>query len=341
MRWRVSPSVDEFEGEGVILHRRYRFQPQDHGFDPGDQAFATGTGKAAGTIVAIDDVAGMIELKRSRNAEWPHPDALMARPRSRAARRSRPCFALPTGSSRTASTATEPTGPSGTCFCATATPSVGWGASLVKPGEDVLDAARRLALELDTGALPIQGPPGAGKTYAGARMILDLVRARKRVGVTAQSHKTISNMLEAVVEAATKERVAVRILQKADGDVGHIEGVTQVDGNAGGRGGHVGRDRRRRRRDRLALRTTEFDDAFDVLFVDEASQMSLANAVALGTCARSIVLIGDPNQLPMVTQGVHPGGARPRRSSISSVRRRRCLPSAVSFSRRRAGCIPT
>ena len=53
----------------------------------------------------------------------------------------------------------------------------------------------------------------------------------------------------------------------------------------------------------------EFDGAFDVLFVDEAGQMSLANVVALGTSARSIVLIGDPNQLPMVTQGVQPGGA--------------------------------
>ena len=47
----------------------------------------------------------------------------------------------------------------------------------------------------------------------------------------------------------------------------------------------------------------------DVLFVDEASQISLADAVAIGTCARSVVLIGDPNQLQMVTQGVHPGGA--------------------------------
>ena len=68
------------------------------------------------------------------------------------------------------------------------------------------------------GTLPIQGPPGTGKTYAGARMILDLVGAGKRVGVTAQSHKTISNLLEAVVEAASEERVVVRILQKADAD---------------------------------------------------------------------------------------------------------------------------
>ena len=57
------------------------------------------------------------------------------------------------------------------------------------------------------------------------------------------------------------------------------------------------------------LARDELDDTIDVLFVDEASQMSLANAVALGTCARSIVLIGDQNQLPMVTQGVHPGRA--------------------------------
>ncbi len=34
-----------------MLHRRYRFEPQDHGFDPGDEVFATETGKAAGTIV--------------------------------------------------------------------------------------------------------------------------------------------------------------------------------------------------------------------------------------------------------------------------------------------------
>ncbi len=53
----------------------------------------------------------------------------------------------------------------------------------------------------------------------------------------------------------------------------------------------------------------EFDAALDVLFVDEAGQMSGANIVAIGTSARSIVVVGDPNQLPMVTQGVHPEGA--------------------------------
>jgi predicted RecB family nuclease len=302
--------ADEFPGEGVMLHRRYRFQPQDHNFDPGDEAYATGTGQLAGRIVSIDDVAGIIELKRSRNADWPHAAALMGgAPLSSTPQK----LAMVRVADAVIADGVDGDGAyraiRDMLLRLAPRRSVGWGASLVEPGEDVLDAARRLALELTTGTLPIQGPPGTGKTYAGARMILDLVQAGKRVGVTAQSHKTISNILEAVVEAATEERVAVRIVQKADSDVGHIEGVTRVGGNAdvaaallagtvdvvAGTGWLFARE--------------EFDGAFDVLFVDEASQMSLANAVALGTCARSIVLIGDPNQLPMVTQGVQPGGA--------------------------------
>ena len=216
-------------GRGRRLHRRYRFQPQDHGFDPGDEAFATGTGKAAGTIVAIDDTAGLIELKRSRRSVWPHPAALMG---------PAPLQSIP---QRQAMLRVADAVIAGGLDGEGAYRAIrdmllrlaprrvaGWGAPLVEPGEDVLDAARRLALELDAGTLPIQGPPGTGKTYAGARMILDLVGAGKRVGVTAQSHKTISNILEAVVEAATEEGAVVRIIQKADADTGHVEGVGRV-----------------------------------------------------------------------------------------------------------------
>ena len=47
----------------------------------------------------------------------------------------------------------------------------------------------------------------------------------------------------------------------------------------------------------------------DTLFVDEAGQVSLADALALGTCARNVVLLGDPQQLAQVSQGIHPEGA--------------------------------
>ena len=47
----------------------------------------------------------------------------------------------------------------------------------------------------------------------------------------------------------------------------------------------------------------------DTLFIDEAGQFALADAIAVGTSAQNLVLLGDPNQLPQVSQGVHPEGA--------------------------------
>ena len=79
------------------------------------------------------------------------------------------------------------------------------GQPLRRPGESTVASARRAALALDGGVLAVQGPPGAGKTFTGARMIVDLVRAGRRVGVTAGSHKVIGNLLDDVVRAAAEE----------------------------------------------------------------------------------------------------------------------------------------
>jgi uncharacterized protein len=51
----------------------------------------------------------------------------------------------------------------------------------------------------------------------------------------------------------------------------------------------------------------ELDQALDYLFIDEAGQVSLADAVAMGVSARNIVLVGDQMQLGQPIQGVHPG----------------------------------
>jgi uncharacterized protein len=305
--------ADEWSGDGVMIHRRYRFEPQDHGFDPGDQPIDRDTGKGAGTIVSIDDANGTIELRRSRSSEWPHPAVLIP---------TAPIESKPQREEHmrvedlVIADGIEGDGPyRGVRDMLLSLPPrrrAGVDPGLVRPGEDVLDAARRLALELEDGVLPIQGPPGTGKTYAAARMIVDLVAAGKTAAITAQSHKTISNLLEAVTVAAAEEGVPVRAIQKAGEDdehVGHLAGVTRMSDNAA-----VAAAVTTGATDVVAgtpwlLARAEFDDTIDVLFVDEASQMSLANAVALGTCARSVVLIGDQNQLPMVSQGVHPGGA--------------------------------
>jgi uncharacterized protein len=49
-------------------------------------------------------------------------------------------------------------------------------------------------------------------------------------------------------------------------------------------------------------------EAVDVLFIDEAGQFSLANALAVSQGAKSIVLLGDPCQLEQPQQGSHPEG---------------------------------
>src|SRR5207248_7052521 len=106
------------------------------------------------------------------------------------------------------------------------------GDPLQQPGESGSHATRQIVPALDGGCLAVQGPPGAGKTWTGAAVIVDAVRRGKRVGVTAQSHKAIGNMLEAVVDRARKEGERVRILQKASEDQRcSTAGVDYADGN--------------------------------------------------------------------------------------------------------------
>src|SRR5262249_17681360 len=62
--------------------------------------------------------------------------------------------------------------------------------------ESAVEFAVRVANNLDNTVLAIQGPPGAGKTFTGARMICALVEQGKRVGVTATSHKVIRKLLD-------------------------------------------------------------------------------------------------------------------------------------------------
>ncbi|HYR41433.1 MAG TPA: TM0106 family RecB-like putative nuclease, partial [Terriglobia bacterium] len=80
---------------------------------------------------------------------------------------------------------------------------------LYDPLLDITTEAKRLSLQMDNGVLPIQGPPGAGKTYTAARMICGLLREGKKVGITAVSHKVIRKLLEEVLTAAQETQVSV------------------------------------------------------------------------------------------------------------------------------------
>src|SRR6202043_3564565 len=87
-------------------------------------------------------------------------------------------------------------------------------ATLRVVGESTVASARRAVLALDGGVLAIQGPPGAGKTFTGARMIVNLVQAGKRIGVTAIGHKVIRNLLDEAIRAAAEENVQIRCMHR-------------------------------------------------------------------------------------------------------------------------------
>lgn len=179
---------------------------------------------------------------------------------------------------------------------------------LRRAGETATEAARRLVLELDGGCLPIQGPPGTGKTRTGAEMAVDLVEQGKKVGVVAQSHAVIGNLLDEICRRADARGTSVRVAQKAKPE-------------EGARDARVERVQSREVRDALAgglqvvggtawlFAREDLAESIDVLFIDEAGQFALANALAVAASARNVVLLGDPNQLAQPSQGAHPPGS--------------------------------
>ena len=181
------------------------------------------------------------------------------------------------------------------------------GESLRRPEESVLDAAIRIVLEMPSGVLAIQGPPGAGKTYTAAHMICALVAAGKRVGITANGHTIIRTVLDRVVTEAKTAGISVSCVQKPKKKQDDVDRIRFTQSNpeffsllkdscqvGGGTA--------------FLWSRPEALESVDVLFVDEAAQMSLANVLAVSQACKTLVLLGDPRQLEQPMQGSHPEG---------------------------------
>ena len=202
------------------------------------------------------------------------------------------------------------------------------------------DVAEAIA-KLDGSYLFIQGPPGAGKTYTGSHAIVELMRRGFRIGVTSNSHKAINNLLEAVERVAAERGLRIsRRQEDAAATTSKFErqpasrmcSTTTTDGDAATTSCSPAQPG--------CSPTGAAIEQLDFLFVDEAGQVSLANVVAMGTCARNIVLLGDQMQLGQPIQGVHPGGSGRFVARISARRRRRrSRPIAASFSAPPGECI--
>jgi hypothetical protein len=182
--------------------------------------------------------------------------------------------------------------------------------TLQEPGESATDAAIRVTAVMSGGCLVVQGPPGTGKTYTASRVITALLAIGKRVGVASNSHKAVVNLLSACGEAAKesgRSLQGIKVGGEAEGPLfsgnpglRHVEKTTDAHGAY--RGGVVGGTA-------WLFTLPEWELALDFLFIDEAGQVSLANAVAMARCAKNLVLLGDQMQLEQPVQGSHPGDA--------------------------------
>ena len=182
------------------------------------------------------------------------------------------------------------------------------GLSKLPPADpdNYLPAVKEAVKALDNSVLAIQGPPGSGKTYLASRTIVDLIASGKRVGVTANSHSAIENLLEACIEAGAEPDLIMKIQREGDGN------RPWVAKNANG----TAVTWLKRQTGPYIVGGTHFffsnkdvrEYKLDYLFIDEAAQYSLVDCMAVSGIADNLVLMGDPQQLAQVVTAVHPGG---------------------------------
>ncbi|OBG60810.1 TM0106 family RecB-like putative nuclease [Mycobacterium sp. E3339] len=199
--------------------------------------------------------------------------------------------------------------------------------SALPRGSDTVTDITAAVLDLDSSYLAVHGPPGTGKTHTAARVIGRLTTDHGwRVGVVAQSHATVENLLDCVIDAGLDP---ARVAKKRNGH--SAPRWQEIDGNAYGTfiAGTPG----------CVVGGTAWDfananrvppGALDLLVIDEAGQFCLANTVAVAPSAANLLLLGDPQQLPQVSQGTHPD---PVDTSALDwlVERRRTLPDERGY----------
>jgi uncharacterized protein len=290
---RLQRTGEQYPEKKSIAHV-LTFPAQEHKLGAGQETFDPGTGERPGEILELDREARRLVLKRGPKLEdVPLPEALIPGNPYRTPEQEAALMRL--GRSLLAADGRYP-----------ALESILRREPFDRRVQTSdLDEMKQLVLSLDERHLMIQGPPGSGKTWTSGRLIAHLIANGKSVGVASTSHKAIHNLLDAVVEAAGELGISFDGRKKASTgnpesyyDAPGIEDVEHADEC-------VGAD--------LAAGTawlfSRENQEVDYLFVDEAGQVSLADALAMGTAARNVVLVGDPQQLDQVIQGTHPSGS--------------------------------
>ena len=296
----LEPAGEATQWKKSLLHA-FSFPPQQHKLVAGADVVDPVTAESAGKILSLDDEGGRLELVRGpRLARLPLPRALIPpgpyRADDQRAALARLARAIAQGEERYGALR----------LVLRREPPRFHGHERGGPIQTrELDDMRRLVADLDRSYLFVQGPPGSGKTWTGARLVAHLLEGGARVGVASTSHKAIHNALDEIEEAG----LGCRGLKKCtDGnpeseyESDHIESEAEISP-------FLDPDVRLVAGTAWLFAREEMDAALDYLLIDEAGQVSLADALAMGTAARNLILLGDPLQLAQVVQGIHPRGS--------------------------------
>jgi predicted RecB family nuclease len=290
-----------------VLHT-LRFPPQEHKIAPG-RAVDPATGKQV-IVESLENTTGTVRIARAANRVEPLPRALIPggpydTPLQRAALRRLAEDIVARGldarghynalreilrGETTSTTARSP-------------------GEALQTGAFDLEDAKRIAAGLRDSYLFIQGPPGSGKTYTGAQLVLHLIARGHRVGVASGTHAAIHNLLAAVEACAPAGKPFKGLKKCGDGDGTRYLSERGLIANSHENADFAGGEHELVAGTAWLFCGEELDATLDYLVIDEAGQISLADALAMGTCAHNVILLGDPQQLAQVSQAVHPPGA--------------------------------
>ena len=179
----------------------------------------------------------------------------------------------------------------------------------IDSNEDKLDFTSKALINLKNSYLFIQGPPGSGKTYTTAYSIIELMKKKKTIAITSNSHKAINQVLSNIDKLSLQQSFKFNGLRKYSSSskdskyesiniessskkLRFLEGNYQLLAST-----------------RFELVNEEYDNLFDYVFIDEAGQFSIADTVICGQCAKNLVLVGDPKQLDQPSSIIHPGNS--------------------------------
>lgn len=320
-------AISGLEYEGVVdtvkrsaVHR-YRFDPdQEHkigvgtGVDDPASVRIELSGEqrppGPGTVVGIDPEDGWIDLKRGTTSEAPHPHSLIPNGPIRTGVLSDALLALGTAVLTEGIEAPGQSRAARDILLRRQPRVIGTSVGPLTESAPGVDELTDIALRLDHSYLPVQGPPGTGKTYTSARAIIRLVQAGKRIGITANSHAVITNLLDEVMKAASEGDVVIRAVQKAnDHQCSQRPDVMVTNSNPVVVNALAANDVDVVAGTQWLFARADMADTLDYLVIDEAGQLSMANVIAVSGVASNMILVGDPQQLAQPSKGSHPVGA--------------------------------